>query len=166
MIGMTLFWVKCRFFLVLNINMYLNFLKNKFSEWDHTINLNENYVNFKQKSTELGWGWVFSSWARSAPCPLLECLHIVSDSGTDFQLPTTVHPACQQVMAQGVGSLPSMWESRMEFLAPGFSLWGAQVMAERWSLSIPTPQPQPHPHVCFLKTKIKPLTDTRFHIKK
>lgn len=48
--------------------------------------------------------------------------------GSQFQLPANVHAGRQPVTAQGLGSLPPVWESRLEFMVPGFGLTQSRLL--------------------------------------
>lgn len=49
-------------------------------------------------------------------------------TSSPFQPPANVHPGKQQVMAQAIESLPPMWLTQIEFLAPSFVLAQFQLL--------------------------------------
>lgn len=60
--------------------------------------------------------------------PILECLVQVMASQLLIRLARKVHPRKQQMMAQVPGSLPSIWETWIEFWASTFSLLQPQLL--------------------------------------
>lgn len=65
-----------------------------------------------------------AAWATTA---MLEPLGSRPTS-SPFQPPANVHPGKQQVMAQAIESLPPMWLTQIEFLAPSFVLAQFQLL--------------------------------------
>lgn len=84
---------------------------------------NYNYPYFKDEKSGVGIGAQQVKLLLEMPvshirvCRIDPCFPLLL-----IQLPTNVHFRRHQVIAQVLGSLPPIWDTRMEFLAHSFSL--------------------------------------------